>query len=339
MAITATFSHMLLWHYNDIKSAWAFASVANFRHLISPRDWNWKFWKTSTSKWGGEEDTEDDPHYRLMTAYKDVPNWWYGMVLILSITIGLLMLYLTESTLPWWGFLVACSLSSICILFFGAQTAITGFGFNVQPVIQMLGGYLHPGRPMANMYFVLFGYNSVAQGHLLLKDLKFAQYSHLSPRCTFTMQMVCLSLLIVQITGPTDLLLVWNNYRQHLFLHHDVNNHYLSTQNSPFNRRHKYLVRPNYPNLQFTSHSLGRPCLQTLQCRRKISVGDSCIPDWLCHPSTILLRSQEVEQGWLRLLEFCNHHILHWRLVRWDQLFPTHVFLYWILYPILLEEV
>ncbi|TID15601.1 OPT superfamily oligopeptide transporter [Venturia nashicola] len=189
LAITATFSHMLLWHYNDIKSAWAFASVANLKHMFSPRSWNWKFWKHSTLKWGGEEDKEDDPHYRLMTAYQDAPNWWYGMVLVLSIVIGLLMLYTVESTLPWWGFLVACSLSSICILFFGAQTAITGFGFNVQPVIQMLGGYLHPGRPMANMYFVLFGYNSVAQGHLLLKDLKFAQYTHLSPRCTFAMQM------------------------------------------------------------------------------------------------------------------------------------------------------
>jgi hypothetical protein len=42
----------------------------------------------------------------------------------------------------------------------------------------------------ANMYFVLFGYNSVVQGQLLLKDLKFAQYAHLSPRCTFTVQLV-----------------------------------------------------------------------------------------------------------------------------------------------------
>jgi hypothetical protein len=40
------------------------------------------------------------------------------------------------------------------------------------------------------MYFVLFGYNSVVQGQLLLRDLKFAQYAHLSPRCTFTVQLV-----------------------------------------------------------------------------------------------------------------------------------------------------
>lgn len=233
LAITATFSHMFLWHYNDIRSAWAFASVANLRHVFSPRSWNWKFWKHANLKLGGEGDTEDDPHYRLMTAYLDAPNWWYGMVLVLSIVVGLLMLYLVESTLPWWGFLVACSLSSICILFFGAQTAITGFGFNVQPVIQMLGGYLHPGRPVANMYFVLFGFNSVAQGQLLLKDLKFAQYTHLSPRCTFAMQMVCMPCRMENLL--TNSLPVRDDNRQHIFLHHDVYNHDLSTRNPPLN--------------------------------------------------------------------------------------------------------
>jgi hypothetical protein len=125
-----------------------------------------------------------------MLAYDDAPNWWYGIVFLVSIVFGLVSIYKADSTLPWWGFIMATALSSVCILFFGAQFALTGFGFNVQPVIQMLGGYLHPGRPVANMYFVLFGYNSVAQGQLLLRDLKFAQYTHLSPRCTFVMQMV-----------------------------------------------------------------------------------------------------------------------------------------------------
>jgi hypothetical protein len=146
LAITATFTHMFLWNFDDIKSAWSFASVANLKHAVNPKAWNWRFWNKKAT-WGGDDDDEMDPHYRLMLAYQDAPNWWYGMVLILSILVGLIMLYLTQSTLPWWGFLIACALSSICILFFGAQTAITGFAFNVQPVIQMLGGYLHPGKP------------------------------------------------------------------------------------------------------------------------------------------------------------------------------------------------
>jgi len=41
---------------------------------------------------------------------------------------------------------------------------------------------------MANMYFVLFSYNSVIQAQLLLRDLKIAQYVKLPPRAAFTAQ-------------------------------------------------------------------------------------------------------------------------------------------------------
>ncbi|TID18028.1 OPT superfamily oligopeptide transporter [Venturia nashicola] len=195
LSITSTFSHLMLWNFDDLKSAWGFASVANLKFLANPQNWDLRFWKADTtkSKWGGPDDKETDPHYRLMLAYDDAPNWWYGTILVLSTVVGLVMLYLGKSTLPWWGFAVSCGLSFICVLFFGAQYAITGYNYNIQPVIQMLGGYLHPGRPLANMYFVLFGYNSVVQGQLLLRDLKFAQYAHLSPRCTFTVQLVSIT--------------------------------------------------------------------------------------------------------------------------------------------------
>ena len=142
LSITATFAHLLVWNYDDIKSSWAFLSLANLKHAISPRSWNFRFWKTigNDPKWGGVDDHETDPHYRLMLAYKDAPDWWYGLVLLFSFVIGLTLLYYTDSTLPWWGFLVACLLSSVCVLFFGAQYAITGYNYNVQPVIQMIAG-------------------------------------------------------------------------------------------------------------------------------------------------------------------------------------------------------
>ena len=36
--------------------------------------------------------------------------------------------------------------------------------------IQMIGGFIHPGRPMANMYFVLYGYSKY---HMLLSGIEF----------------------------------------------------------------------------------------------------------------------------------------------------------------------
>ena len=188
IAITATFTHMLLWNYDDLKSAWSFVNKENLKHAMAPQKWHWKFWQKEAHRPSNTENL--DPHYKLMLAYSDCPSWWYGLVLLSSVVIGLICLYSVESTLPWWGFVIACLLSALCILFFGAQYAITGFQFIIQYIIQMLGGYLHPGKPVANMYFTLFGYNSVVQGQLLLRDLKIAQYGKLPPKCTFTVQVV-----------------------------------------------------------------------------------------------------------------------------------------------------
>ena len=201
--------------------------------FTNPLKWDWRFWKWK-SKWGGPDDTETDPHYRLMLAYKDAPNWWYLAVLLISIGVGLGVLYANNSTLPWWGFLISCLLSFICILFFGAQYGITGYDLNLQSIIQMIGGYLHPGRPVANMYFVLFGYNSVLQGELLLRDLKFAQYAHLAPRTTFVMQMVEFEYKHEQARRKANPCIVWYDHWQYLLLHYHGLCDYQPTGNSYF---------------------------------------------------------------------------------------------------------
>lgn len=54
----------------------------------------------------------------------------------------------------------------------------------------VIGGYLHAGKPVANMYFVLFGANAQAQALGLVTSLKLGQYGKLSPKCTFTVQML-----------------------------------------------------------------------------------------------------------------------------------------------------
>lgn len=43
---------------------------------------------------------------------------------------------------------------------------------------------------IANMYFTTFTYNGFGQGILLLRDLKLAQQNKLSPKATFTTQVI-----------------------------------------------------------------------------------------------------------------------------------------------------
>lgn len=207
MAISAGIVHLLLYNWNDLKPVLEIFKPSNFRKIFLPRTWN-VFSKDSANEF--EQPQENyDPHYKLMLAYKPVPNWWFLVILVLSAVVALVVLYVGDSTLPWWGFLVACIVAWVLLLFFGAMQAVTGVGFIIQPIVQLVGGYLQPGNPVANMYFTLYvcllpppssnshqfanklqGYNSVTQGSLLLSDLKLAQYGHLAPRVAFMMQVL-----------------------------------------------------------------------------------------------------------------------------------------------------
>ncbi|KAG1772814.1 OPT oligopeptide transporter protein-domain-containing protein [Suillus occidentalis] len=190
LALAATFSHLLLWNKDDLREAWAWMNMDTLRSWRA--NFDWKIW-THSGKREVPANTEDlDPHYREMLKYPDAPNSWYLLTFVLSFIVGLVVIYETNSTLPWWGFSIAIFLAVMCILFCGALYAITGFGISIQPLVQMIAGYLHNGRPMANMFFVLYSFarNTVAQAMLLLRDLKIAQYAKLPPRAAFTAQII-----------------------------------------------------------------------------------------------------------------------------------------------------
>ncbi|CAK5278568.1 unnamed protein product [Mycena citricolor] len=189
LSIAATVTHLLLWNRDDLRAAWSWATPSALRSSV--RNFNWRFWQDDGLRTAPKDDAADlDPHYREMLKYPDAPNSWYIVALLVSFVMGMVLIYKTNSTLPWWGFVVALILSAFCTLFFGALYGMTGLVFIIQPFNQMLGGFLHPGKPMANMYFVLFSYNSVTQAQLLLRDLKIAQYVKLPPRAAFTAQII-----------------------------------------------------------------------------------------------------------------------------------------------------
>jgi len=165
MGSTATIAHMFLWNFNDIKAAWSWASPSSIKAFMSGS--SWKFWQGGESKESYKlrvlADEDIDPHYKIMIRndYDEVPNSWFFIVFVLSFCIGLGTLYAIGSTLPAWGYILANVFAAIFILFFGAQYGMTGFQFNQQPIVQMLAGYLHPGKPLANMYFTVFGKCSI----------------------------------------------------------------------------------------------------------------------------------------------------------------------------------
>jgi OPT oligopeptide transporter protein len=175
MSITAVFTHMFLWHWNDIKiSLEVFQPLKKF---FKPKEWAFpKFWK---SKDAGHVPLEEADaicsHHLVMQSYDDVPTWWFGTLWVVSAILGLIMSRITKSTLEVWAYFIAIIVPAISLPFTGVLYAMYGVPVNVQPLIQMIGAYLLPRRPLANLYFSGFGYDSLYQGKVMLRVSNFGK--------------------------------------------------------------------------------------------------------------------------------------------------------------------
>ncbi|KAF8147837.1 peptide transporter MTD1 [Crassisporium funariophilum] len=160
LAIGATIMHVLLWYGKDIIEV-----IRKYR--------------------AGEN---YDPHLAKMKVYPEVPMWWYMAVFAASFSMAMATIYTGHSGLPWWGLIVALIIAAIFLPFVVTVYAITGFVPNIQNLVQILGAAMMPGSPQTNMYFTLYGFNTVDQARGLIRDLKMGQYTKLPPRVTFTVQ-------------------------------------------------------------------------------------------------------------------------------------------------------
>lgn len=68
--------------------------------------------------------------------------------------------------------------------------AVTNQHSSIYLICQLICGAVFPGRPIANMVFVTYGYISSAQGIKFSADLKLGHYMKIPPRIMFSVQVV-----------------------------------------------------------------------------------------------------------------------------------------------------
>ncbi|VEU21697.1 DEKNAAC102745 [Brettanomyces naardenensis] len=195
LSVGATFTYMYLFHRKEV--ATSFAWLKGVKSYFVNWKQNIKFWKQIGKDPRLDDDGKlpeiyDDIHMRQMLKYKEVPGWWYGLLFILCFVIAIICLYCGKTGLPWYMLIFAIVLAFPLTLFLGGLYSLFGFGgTQMQTFIQMIGGFtMSQPKPLANMYFTLYGYNSVGQAFLLLNDLKVGQYVKLPPRDTFFAQIL-----------------------------------------------------------------------------------------------------------------------------------------------------
>ncbi|KAH9883744.1 OPT-domain-containing protein [Xylariomycetidae sp. FL2044] len=124
----------------------------------------------------------EDVHNRLMRVH--APMTWYLMTFVSMTAIGIFVVEYYPIHLPWYGLLLALGICAVLFIPIGIVMAVTNQHSSIYLICQLICGAIFPGRPVANMVFVTYGYRYFAA------DLKLGHYMKIPPRILFLVQMV-----------------------------------------------------------------------------------------------------------------------------------------------------
>ncbi|KAG0206313.1 hypothetical protein BGX33_007472, partial [Mortierella sp. NVP41] len=172
--LTATLTHVVLYHGKDIRDQW--------RAAISMKD--------------------HDIHSRMMVKYKEVPQWLFLVSLAMSIITVTKWHYL-----PWYHLLISLAIAFIFALPIGIVQAVTNQQPGLNVITEYVIGYLMPGHPIANVTFKAYGYITNVQALQFTQDLKLGHYMKLPPRIIFWVQVVSSVIAGIVNLATTDWLL------------------------------------------------------------------------------------------------------------------------------------
>ncbi|KAL5855130.1 hypothetical protein ACOSQ4_004932 [Xanthoceras sorbifolium] len=135
---------------------------------------------------------KEDIHTRLMRKYKDIPPWWFHVLLTVTLAVSLVLCtFLKDQVqMPWWGLLFAAAMAFVFTLPISIITATTNQTPGLNIITEYAMGLIYPGRPIANVCFKVYGYMSMAQAVCFLNDFKLGHYMKIPPRSMFLVQFI-----------------------------------------------------------------------------------------------------------------------------------------------------
>ncbi|KAF9297865.1 hypothetical protein BGZ88_008720 [Linnemannia elongata] len=176
--LTATLTHVALYHGKEIRDQWKAA--------IAMKD--------------------QDIHSRMMMKYKEVPQWWYATLFLVSLALSIFCVEKWHY-LPWYYLLVSLAIAFIFALPVGIVQAVTNQQPGLNVITEYVIGYLMPGHPIANVTFKAYGYITNVQALQFTQDLKLGHYMKIPPRIMFWVQVISSVIAGIINLATTDWLL------------------------------------------------------------------------------------------------------------------------------------
>lgn len=135
-------------------------------------------------------DGYNDSYSTSMRKYKEVPEWCFLVVLVVSVVLAILCVKLYPTSTPVWGVFFALGMNFAFLIPLTLVYSITGFSFGLNVLVELIVGYALPGNGQALMFIKALGYNIDGQAQNYITDQKMAHYTRIPPRALFRAQMI-----------------------------------------------------------------------------------------------------------------------------------------------------
>lgn len=173
------------------------------------RDWGHAIWaltekETWLNSWKDDSHVLDqfhDPHSRMMRRYKEVPEWWYYLVLVISVVIGIATIEGYHTETPVWSLFMAIGLNAVFLIPITILEATTAVQMGLNVLVEIIMGYALPGNPHALMIIKAFGYNIDGQADSYVGNLKLGHYAKIPPVALFRGQMFMVLIQVLVSLG------------------------------------------------------------------------------------------------------------------------------------------
>ncbi|KAF9644264.1 small oligopeptide transporter [Thelephora ganbajun] len=125
---------------------------------------------------------QPDIHAKLMSNYRQVPEWWYAILFAINFIFACLSVQLWPTHLPIWALVIGLLIAVVYIVPIGMILAITNRQVGLNVVSELIIGYMLPGRPVAMMI----------QAMVFTADFKLGHYMKIPPRVMFSGQILAI---------------------------------------------------------------------------------------------------------------------------------------------------
>ncbi|TVY45580.1 Oligopeptide transporter [Lachnellula subtilissima] len=149
-----------------------------------------------------------DVHSRLMSKYKEVPDWWFLLILVAAIVVSIIFLEIYPLDTPVWLVFVMIGINLVFAVPLSFLSATTGTNLGLGSLIQVITGFILPNNPNAFLFAQTLGSWALAgYGDNYVQDQKMAHYCKIAPRAVFRSQIGTIIITCFVAVGTQDFIL------------------------------------------------------------------------------------------------------------------------------------